>query len=60
MLGETEEKLTKLKTENAILSQKLYEETSLTSIEKRAQKVGYVDSKTTLVISSKLPIAAKP
>jgi len=60
MLGDTEEQLAKLETENAILSQKVYEEASLTNIEKKASTMGYVDGKTSYVISSKLPIAAKP
>lgn len=60
MLGDTEEELAKLETENAILAQKVYEEASLTNIEKKASTMGYIDGKTSYVISSKLPIAAKP
>ena len=60
VLGDTQEKLSTLKTQNAILSQKLYEISSLTSISQRAKDLGYVDGKTSYVLNSKLPIAAKP
>lgn len=60
VLGETSEKLAAIQTENAILAQKLYEEASLTRISERADKLGFIDGKTSYVLSNRLPIAAKP
>lgn len=59
ILGKTQEDINKLKTENAIIAQKLYEVSSLTSVSQRASEFGYVDGKTSFVLNTKLPIAVR-
>lgn len=54
-----EEKVSTLKTENAVLSQKLYENSSLTNVFSKASVLGFVDSKTSFVLNSGLPVAKR-
>ncbi|MBI3985190.1 MAG: hypothetical protein HY344_04650 [Candidatus Levybacteria bacterium] len=54
-----EEKVSVLKTENAILAQKLYESSSLSNVASKASTLGFVDSKTSFVINSGLPVAKR-
>lgn len=58
-LSLVEEKISRLKTENAVLSQKLYENSSLTSVASKASTLGFVDSKTSFVLNSGLPVAKR-
>lgn len=54
-----EAKVSTLKTENAVLSQKLYENSSLTNVFSKASVLGFVDSKTSFVLNSGLPVAKR-
>lgn len=54
-----EEKVASLKTENAVLSQKLYESSSLTNVASKASVLGFVDSQTSFVLNSGLPVAKR-
>lgn len=54
-----EEKTASLKTENAVLSQKLYESSSLTNVASKASVLGFEDSKTSFVLNSGLPVAKR-
>ncbi|MBI2026132.1 MAG: hypothetical protein HYT06_02000 [Candidatus Levybacteria bacterium] len=54
-----EDKISVLKTENTILSQKLYESSSLANVSSKASSLGFVDSKTSFVINSGLPVAKR-
>lgn len=58
-LSLVEEKISRLKTENAVLSQKLYENSSLTSVASKASVLGFIDSKTSFVLNSGLPVAKR-
>ena len=58
-LSLVEDEASKLKTENAVLSQKLYENSSLTNVASKASKLGFVDSKTSFVLNSGLPVAKR-
>ena len=60
VLSNTQQKLSLLKTQNAILAQKLYTLSSLTEISQKAKNLGYIDGKTSYVLNDRLPIAAKP
>lgn len=59
VLGSLEDQINQYKKENAILREKLLTESSLTIISQKAEKLGFADSKTTVVLSS-VPIALKP
>ncbi|KKP81112.1 MAG: hypothetical protein UR81_C0006G0002 [Candidatus Levybacteria bacterium GW2011_GWB1_35_5] len=54
-----EEEVASLKTENAVLSQKLYESSSLTNVASKASVLGFVDSQTSFVLNSGLPVAKR-
>ncbi|PIR79844.1 MAG: hypothetical protein COU25_03265 [Candidatus Levybacteria bacterium CG10_big_fil_rev_8_21_14_0_10_35_13] len=58
-LAEAEQEINKLKTENALLSEKLYKESSLTSVWEKAEKIGYVKKAAQYVLNSQIPIAVK-
>ncbi len=58
-LSVIEDEASKLKTENAVLAQKVYENSSLINVASKASTLGFVDSKTSFVLNSGLPIAAK-
>lgn len=59
ILGKLQEKISKLQTENAILAQNVYENSSLNTIASKAAEFGFVSNKTSFVINSQLPIASK-
>ena len=59
VLGEIEDKISYYKTDNAILSEKLYSMSSLTSVAEEAQNQGFVEGKTNYVLANPLPIALK-
>jgi len=58
-LVEMEQEISKLKTENALISQRLYKESSLTSVFEKAEEIGFVKKPTAYALSSQIPIAAK-
>ena len=59
ILGVIEGKIDKLKTDNAILAEKLYEQSSLVNIASKASELGFIDNKTSYVLSPGLPVAYK-
>lgn len=59
VLGGIEGEINNLQTDNAILAQKLYEQSSLTNIASKAAAIGFVDNKTSYVLNSNLPVAYK-
>ncbi len=59
VLGAIEDKISYYKTENALLSEKLYSMSSLTNISNQAEKLGFVEEKTNFVLTNPLPIALK-
>lgn len=59
VLGAIEEKINYYKTENALISEKLYTLSSLTSVSEKADKLGFVDEKSTFVLTNPVPIALK-
>lgn len=59
ILGKLQEKIGKLQTENAVLSQNVYENSSLTVIASKAAELGFVSNKTSFVINSQLRVASK-
>lgn len=58
-LVEMEQEKARLKTENAIISQKLYTDASLTSVFQKAEKIGYVKKSSAYVLNSQIPIAVR-
>jgi len=58
-LAEVNEKLNNLKVENTLLSEQLYELSSLTTIDEKAQKLGYVQSNGNFVLNGQVPVAIK-
>jgi cell division protein FtsL len=58
-LGYTQEKIAEYKTQNAILHEKVYAQSSLTYLSQKAEKKGFVQSKTTFAVSQGLPLARK-
>ena len=59
ILGGIEGEINNLQTENAILAQKLYEQSALTNIASKASELGFIDNKTSFVLDSSLPVAYK-
>lgn len=59
ILGKLQEKIGKLQTENAVLSQNVYENSSLNFIASKAAELGFINNKTTFVINSQLRVASK-
>lgn len=58
-LGSIEEKISEYKTENALISEKLYTLSSLTSVSEKADKLGFVEEKSSFVLTNPVPIALK-
>ena len=58
-LSEVEQKIDGIKTENSLLSQKLYSYSSLTSIYEKAEKLGFVRNTKSFVLTSQYPIAVR-
>jgi cell division protein FtsL len=56
-LSQVQDETHKLKTENAILREKIFSLSSLTHVSERAEKVGFVESKQVFAVSSSKPIA---
>ncbi|OGH11539.1 MAG: hypothetical protein A3B38_01895 [Candidatus Levybacteria bacterium RIFCSPLOWO2_01_FULL_36_13] len=59
ILSDVEIQKAKLETENAILSEKLYTQTSLSEISKKAEKLGFSENKKNFAISGQRPVAFK-
>ena len=59
VLGAIEEKINGYKTENALISEKLYALSSLTSISEKADKLGFIEGKSSFVLTNPVPIALK-
>lgn len=58
-LGEIQEKTSAYKTENAILKEKIYSLSSLNHVSETAEKVGFVESKSTFAVGGPRPIALR-
>ena len=56
-LGELQEKVKQIKKENALLHEEILESSSLNYVASQAAEVGFVPSKTQMVVSSPLPLA---
>jgi len=59
VLGKMEEEVSAYKTENILLSEKLYSASALTNIEREASKLGFVEQKSDFVLSGRVPVAFK-
>ncbi len=58
-LGKMQDEIARLKNQNQVLKEKLLSESSLTALSVEATKLGYIPSKSQVVISQTLPIALK-
>lgn len=58
-LGEMEEELAQIKTQNLVISEKYLLKAALTNVASEASQLGFVESKTNLVLSGKLPLAKR-
>lgn len=56
-LAAIQEELTTYKKQNQILEERYLEASSLTNIEKRAEKLGFIEAKSQLYMSTPLPLA---
>ena len=59
VLGKLQEEAAGLKTENILLSEKLYTKTALATIDSEAEKQGYISQKSEFVLSGQMPVAYK-
>jgi hypothetical protein len=59
LLGKIQEEADSYKTENILLSEKLYTKSALTSIDRQAENMGYVEQKTDFVLNGQMPVAFK-
>lgn len=59
VLGQVQSEIDLYKTQNIILAEKLYSESSLTNIAERATRDGYVAQSSDFVVSGKIPVAFK-
>lgn len=59
VLGHVQEQIDSYKTENMLLAQKLYEETSLTNMQDKITKLGYIEAGSNVVLNGQLPVAYK-
>ena len=59
MLSKIESDIEKLQTQNSIIAEKLYENSSLSSLYDKANKIGYVKDANSFVVNSGVPIASK-
>jgi hypothetical protein len=59
ILGKLQEQAISLKTENILLSEKLYTKTALATIDSEAEKMGFVEQKSDFVLSGQMPVAYK-
>lgn len=59
LMSKIQDQLHKYKTENTILSEKLFSDSSLTNLESKASKLGFVENKTQFVLKSSSPLAVR-
>ncbi len=59
VLGDAQEQIADYKTQNAILRQKIFSQSSLTYLSQKATKEGFVEDSSTLAVSKGLPLARK-
>ena len=59
VLGQIQEEIDNYKTQNMLISQKVYEYSSLTNIASKAAELGYTDQNTAFVLSGQIPVAFK-
>jgi cell division protein FtsL len=59
VLGRVQSEVDSYKTQNIILAEKLYSESSLTSIAEKATKDGYIAQSSDFIVSGQIPIAFK-
>ena len=59
VLGNVQEQVAYYQLQNSLLSEKLYEVSSLTNIEEKATKLGYVEQQNEFVLNGQLPVALK-
>jgi len=57
-LGKTQDEITKFRTENMLLREKIFTFSSLTNIASEAGRIGLVEGKSSLALSKTRPIAA--
>lgn len=58
-LGTVQEEISAYQLENTILSEQYYEASSLTNIDAKAQKLGYIEKQSDFVLNGQLPVALK-
>lgn len=58
-LGTTQEQVAALRTQNAILREKVFSQSSLTNLSAEATKKGFVEGKTTFAVSNVQPLARR-
>lgn len=59
VLGKIQEELDMYKFQNSIIAEKFYTAASLTNVSKIAYELGFVDSKSELVLNKQVPVAIK-
>lgn len=59
LLSKIQEEAAGLKTENVLLSEKLYTKSALVNIDSEAENRGYVEQKTDFVLNGQVPVAFK-
>jgi cell division protein FtsL len=59
VLGQVQSEIDSYKTQNILLSEKLYTQSSLTNIAKEAAKEGYVAQSSDFVLNGQVPVAYK-
>jgi hypothetical protein len=59
VLGQVQSEIDLSKTQNIILAEKLYSESSLTNIAERATRDGYVAQSSDFVVNGQIPVAFK-
>ena len=59
MLEKVQQEVDAYKTENIQLSERYYSEASLTTIDKQATKLGFIEPTTNFVLNGQVPVAYK-
>ena len=59
LLSKIDTDIASLQTENTLLSEKLFTASSLTAIDAKASQLGFVEDKSTYVVTSTLPMAMR-
>jgi cell division protein FtsL len=58
-VGEIEDQIREYKAQNSILSEKIFQASSLSNISSKASKLGFIEGKSQLVLKTSLPLAVK-